>query len=200
MAKKPKEPISLSSLRQATATFTKQTDRGSALLAAAWIDDALEVCLKAVFRPDKEIADKVLQAEGPLGSFSSCIKIAYLLGIIPSSLLSDLEVIRGIRNDFAHMRQVVRFTDQSMKDRCKSLTGAKAFQNGTGITIRSPRQMFLISAYLAADYLLSYMESAKPPSFPELDLYGTVIRRRAKSISLAQIEAALEQFDNSRDG
>ena len=200
MTKNQKEPINSSALRKATSAFTKQTDRGTAIIATAWIDDALEASLRAFFRRDKEVAEKMLQPDGPLGSFSSRIKMAYLLGIITSSLMSDLEIIRGIRNDFAHLRLDVRFTDQSIRDRCKSLVAAKAFQAGTGNTIRSSRQMFLISAFLATDCLVAYTESAKPPDTPELDLYGTVIHRMAKSASLSQMAETIKKYKKLHGG
>ncbi len=196
MARKQKDPISPYSLRQAAAKFNRQSDRGSALIAVAWVDDALEECLRVYFQQDKTIANLILQPDGPLGSFSSRIKIAYLLGITTASLYADLEIMRRIRNDFAHVRQEVRFNDQSIKDRCKSLIGANAFERGTGQTIRSPRQMFLISAFLAADYLLAYVKNPKPPKTPVFDLYGTVIHRAAKSMSLRELKAAMENLDN----
>jgi DNA-binding MltR family transcriptional regulator len=102
MAEKQESP-SLSSFREAAATFEKESDRGSALIAVAWVDDALEACLKSRFRDEKTIVDSLLRQDGPLGSFSSRIKTAYLLGLITASLYSDLERMRGIRNDFAHV-------------------------------------------------------------------------------------------------
>ncbi len=199
MAKKPEFSISLWSLRQTAATFTKESDRGSALIAIAWVDDALEVCLRAFFRDDKNIVDAVLQPMGPLGSFSSRIKTAYLLGIITASLYSELEIMRKIRNDFAHVRQAVRFNDQSIKDRCKSLVGAKAFKSGSGQSIRSPRQMFLISAIFAAECLLSYAKEAKRPKIPVLDLYPAAIQRMAKSMALKNLIATIEKLENPND-
>ena len=59
MAKKEKVPPDAQSLRKAVARFTKQLDRGTALVAAAWLDDALEACLRAAFRPEKGTADAV---------------------------------------------------------------------------------------------------------------------------------------------
>lgn len=196
--------LSSSSFRQATATFTKESDRGTALIAVAWVDDALETCLRVFFRGEKNggsgdrhrsIVDAVLQSEGPLGSFASRIKLAYLLGIITVSLYSDLEIMRKIRNSFAHGRQTVRFSDQSIKDRCKSLAGAQAFQRGAE-PIRSPRQKFLISAFFATECLLSYAKHAKPTNTPIFDLYPAVIRRMAKSMSLRQLKAVLEKLEN----
>lgn len=200
MTKKQEFSIDVSSLRQAAATFTKQSDRGSALVAVAWVDDALEASLRAFLRHDRNLADMILRPEGPLGSFSSRIKTAYLLGIITASLYSDLEIMRKIRNDFAHVRQAMRFTNQSIKDRCKSLVGAKAFRRGTGQPIRSPRQMFLISAVLAADFLLSYVKHANPPRIPIFDLYPAVIHRMAKSMSLKELKATIEKLENPDSG
>ena len=45
--------------------------------------------------------------------------------------------MRGIRNDFAHVRRRVRYKDESIKDRCKLLRGANAFENGTGNPIEA---------------------------------------------------------------
>lgn len=112
-------------------------------------------------------------------------------------MLSDLEIIRGIRNDFAHLRQSVRFSDQSIKDRCNSLKGVIAYQEGTGESIRSPRQMFLISAFLVAECLLEYADTAKPSDTPDLDLYVAIIRRTAKSMTLRQMMNALERLQDS---
>jgi DNA-binding MltR family transcriptional regulator len=198
MAEKQESP-SLSSFREAAATFEKESDRGSALIAVAWVDDALEACLRSRFRDEKTIVDSLLRQDGPLGSFSSRIKTAYLLGLITASLYSDLERMRGIRNAFAHVRRRVRFKDQSIKDRCKSLHGAKAFEEGTGNLIRSHRQRFLLSAFFAAECLLSYAEKPKRPKTPLLDFYPVVVRRMGKSVGLQQLMTALDKFENRAD-
>jgi hypothetical protein len=215
--------LSSSSFRQAAATFTKESDRGTALIAIAWVDDALETCLRAFFRDQnpqlrqvrkrvnhekairfenggsgdrhRRIVDALLQPDGPLGSFASRIKLAYLLGIITVSLYSDLEIMRKIRNSFAHGRQTVRFSDQSIRDRCKSLAGGQAFQRGAG-PIRSPRQKFLISAFFATECLLSYAKHAKRVKPTIFDLYPSMIHRMAKSMSLKQLKVALEKLEN----
>ena len=199
MAEKQESALSLSSFSEAAATFEKESDRGSALIALAWVDDALEAFVKASFRDEKKIVDSVFQSMGPLGTFSARIKTAYLLGLITSSLYSDLEKMRGIRNEFAHVRRRVRFKDQSVNARCKSLHGAKAFEEGTGNLIRSPRQRFLISAVFAAECLLSCAEEAKRPKTPLMDLYPAAIRRMGKSVSLRQLKTALDKFENRAD-
>lgn len=54
--------LNSSSFRQATATFTKESDRGTALIAVAWVDDALETCLRVFFAAKKTaVADIVIE-------------------------------------------------------------------------------------------------------------------------------------------
>jgi hypothetical protein len=77
--------LELVSFRQAAATFEKESDRGSALIAVTWVDDALTACLKSRLRDEKKIVDSVFRPDGSLGSFSARIKTAYLLGIITAS-------------------------------------------------------------------------------------------------------------------
>lgn len=198
MPKKKKDTITLNTFSQAIATFTKQTDRGTALAVAAWIDDALEECLRATLRQDEEVADKLFQPDGPLGSFSTRIKMAYLLGFITPSLFRELETIKGIRNAFAHTRQLIRFTDQSIKDRCNSLIGAREFQDGMEETIRSPRMKFLISASFATHWLLTFREIAKPPNTADVDVYAFEIQRILKSWGQRQMEDAYKKIKEAK--
>jgi hypothetical protein len=65
------------------STLTDETDRGCALMAAAYLDDRLAELLKAYFVDDLPVAKKVLDLERPLGTFSARIDVAYLLGLPP---------------------------------------------------------------------------------------------------------------------
>ena len=184
MAKKMKEPPNVESLRKAVARFTKQADRGTALVAAAWLDDALEARIRATFRPDKKMADDVFRPDGPLGSFSARIKVAYLLDLIEPTARQDLDHIRRIRNDFAHSRGNLRFTTPSVRDRCGQLHGAVACRLGSW-TLRSPKQKFVVTAYFLAEYLMSLTKPSKRnPLLDHADSYGSWIRRTVRSSSL----------------
>jgi len=185
MAKKRKTPPDVGSLRKAIARFTKQADRGTALVAAAWLDDALEACIRAAFRPDKNTVDDIFRPDGPLGSFSARIKLAYLLDLVEGTARKDLDRIRRIRNDFAHSRGDLRFTTATIRDSCAQLHGAKACRLGSW-TLRSPKQKFVVTVYFLAEYLISLTEPRKRNLLLDhVDSYGTWIRRSVKSRSLA---------------
>ena len=165
------------------------------MVAAAWLDDALEACIRAAFRPDQGMADELFRPDGPLGSFSARIKLAYLLDLIEPTARKDLDCIRRIRNDFAHGRGDLRFTTPSVRDRCRQLHGADACRLG-GWPLRSPKQKFVVTSYFLTEYLMSLTKAQKRnPLLDNADSYGAWIRRTVKSRSLALLMQELEKVD-----
>jgi len=83
-----------------------ESDRGSAIFAAALMDEALEVLLRSFFRDDpasvKSAVDPLFATYAPLSTFSAKIQICFALNLIPSDLRTKLETIRRLRSDFAH--------------------------------------------------------------------------------------------------
>ncbi|NPT57580.1 hypothetical protein [Paraburkholderia elongata] len=101
--------------------LTSETDRGSVLMAAAFIDDRLKYLLMARLVDDAKIARRAFEFNGPLGTFSSRIDFSYLMGILPKNAQRDLHIIRSIRNKFAHNAAPMTFEDESIKSLCNSL-------------------------------------------------------------------------------
>jgi hypothetical protein len=86
--------------------FKSQSDRIAVIVGAAQLD-ALLADLLAAFMLDgpkatARDADALLGQDKPLGSFSARIKVAYRLGLIGRQFAETLDLIRKIRNDFAH--------------------------------------------------------------------------------------------------
>lgn len=102
--------------------LTKESDRGCALFAAAYLDKALGDLLKSILVKHKKLDEEMFGSQSPAGSFSSRIKLAYYLGKIAPSERRDLDTIRSIRNEFAHHAELLSFEDQSIRDRCGNLT------------------------------------------------------------------------------
>jgi DNA-binding MltR family transcriptional regulator len=98
-----------------------ESDRGCALIAAAFLDSALEQLLRAFFVDDSDVANGLLRGRGGLSSFSARIDQAYLVGLIAPLAKRDLHLVRKIRNDFAHTGTEVRFTDAAIAARCSEL-------------------------------------------------------------------------------
>lgn len=128
----------------------KESDRGCALIIASNLDNRLSELINSFFinigeKQKKEIFD----GNGCLSSFSSKINICHALGLIPKNEFDDLNIIRKIRNDFAHNEGGIRFTDQNMEDRCNSLTMTNDLKNNRpelSHIIDSARSAFVITA------------------------------------------------------
>jgi hypothetical protein len=102
--------------------LTSESDRGCALFAAAYLDKSLSDLLYVSLVENKRIETDLFDGTAPLSTFSSRIKFAYYLGKISLACRRDLDIIRNIRNDFAHHADMISFEDQSIRDRCKNLS------------------------------------------------------------------------------
>jgi len=101
--------------------LTKETDRGCALFAAAYLDRATSDLLYLSLVENKHVEKDLFEGTAPLASFSSRIKLAYYLGKLSPSMRRDLDLIRKIRNDFAHSAENLTFDTEKIANRCKEL-------------------------------------------------------------------------------
>jgi DNA-binding MltR family transcriptional regulator len=92
------------------------------LFAAAYLDRALSDLLYVFLVSNKKIEEDLFDGNAPLATFSSRIKLAYYLGAISPSVRRDLDLIRLIRNEFAHHPQPMSFATQAVSNRCRELT------------------------------------------------------------------------------
>lgn len=102
-------------------SITSETDRGAVLMSAAYLDDKLKELIEKRLVQDKKIARRAFDFNGALGTFSSRIDFAYLLGIIPKNAQRDLHTIRAIRNQFAHHASPLSYADEKVKPLCDRL-------------------------------------------------------------------------------
>jgi hypothetical protein len=87
-----------------------EQNRALALVGANLVDHSLRLALLSHFAelPEKEV-DALFGMNGALKSFANKTKIAYALTIIDSHDKNAIDVIRAIRNAFAHTSMHVSF-------------------------------------------------------------------------------------------
>jgi mannitol operon repressor len=100
--------------------FKAETDRGAALIGAALVDSELEKLLRSHFLGG-ESTDQLLTGSGPLSTFSSRIRMCYSLGLITKLEYKESDIIRRVRNEFAHKLHGLSFGDMRIADLCGSL-------------------------------------------------------------------------------
>jgi len=103
------------------AEFQAETDRGAALVGAALIDTRLDALLRSHFVKSKAVEDLMDAGNAPLGTFSARIKMAHALGLVTDLEFSECEIIRRVRNMFAHGVHGLTFKDQRLSDLCNNL-------------------------------------------------------------------------------
>jgi hypothetical protein len=110
------------------ASLHQETDRACAVLGAALLDSTLEDLVRARLKTRRE---DLLGSNRPLGSFSSRISLAHALSWIDDDAAADLDLIRSVRNDFAHaFDHALDFNRQPIADRCTKLVTACSYLDG----------------------------------------------------------------------
>jgi hypothetical protein len=117
-----KQPMSAEEFKDFLAELSGSGHRAAALVAGAMLETDLTKVLKAQFAhlTESEIND-LFGSSGPLYSFSNKIKFAYALRLISSQFRDDLDVLREIRNAFAHSQRPLNFEIQEIGAMCRRL-------------------------------------------------------------------------------
>ncbi len=107
--------------------FNKETERGTALAAATFIDALLERILAAFLIPNDSGFALTNGFNAPLGTVSSRAAACHAMGLISEQEFKECELIRKVRNEFAH-KVKMSFKDDRVRGLCSSLTlSAKSY-------------------------------------------------------------------------
>jgi hypothetical protein len=98
-------------------------DRTKVILVSALLENAL--CYRLLLSFPHELTleerDYFLRFDGPLGTFSQRIEIAYLIGAIDKVTAQQLHTIRAMRNDCAHSQLKLTFAMPELANVAKRL-------------------------------------------------------------------------------
>jgi mannitol operon repressor len=105
----------------------RESDRAAALLAAGYLDHLLGELLAAHMVVAQSQVEEMLykNGNGPLGTFSARIDLGYCLGLLSGDEYKDLNLVRKIRNDFAHKLTGLSFATPNIASRCRELKGSQ---------------------------------------------------------------------------
>ncbi len=102
------------------------SDRALGIIAASLVEIHLTKLIKTAFITEaasrQTVQSMMFQSTGPLGPFASKIRLAYLMGLISQELYKNLEIMREIRNRFAHETEVGHFDHPEISSRCHNFT------------------------------------------------------------------------------
>ncbi len=95
------------------------SDRAAAVLLASLLERSLETLLRTVMRPNG--INDIFDYNGPCGGFSTKTQMAYALSLIGKKTRHDLNLVRVLRNGFAHSRRPMKFTAPAVQRMCARL-------------------------------------------------------------------------------
>jgi DNA-binding MltR family transcriptional regulator len=87
----------------------------TAILGAVMVEHELDHLLRSKLKhKDDKTWETLTDDRGPLNSFHSKIAMGYALGIYDQGMRSDLDIVRNIRNAFAHSKKLIQFNDPAV--------------------------------------------------------------------------------------
>lgn len=121
-----------------------ESDRGCALIGGAIAENALEAIIKTSFDfNSRSKVEDLFRTEGPLRGFSTKIKVAHAFDLIDTSIKSDLDRIREIRNAFAHSRKILKFDTDAVKRACAGFSNEFPLSGYPDDFLKKPRVQFI---------------------------------------------------------
>jgi hypothetical protein len=103
--------------------ISDSNDRAVAITAAAILETTLEMAIRfRLARIKARNLDEIFIGDSPLSTFSAKIKIADCLQLIGPKTRADFDVIKEIRNAFAHSRIILQFSTNQVAAVCSRLT------------------------------------------------------------------------------
>jgi DNA-binding MltR family transcriptional regulator len=172
-----------------------ESDRGAVLITAAWVDDALKEYLRSHLIDDSIVVDKLLGLDRPLGTFSSRITLCYCMGFIGPQIRSDLDVIRDVRNDFAHVRSEISFSTDSIRDRSLNLKTLEVFHQFTVTQVTDPKLAFVLSGFTLVRYFLEMTRPSNRAKDSKDEGYAVYIKGTAEALDRARAERLLSELE-----
>ena len=125
--KNPYSPQALAKMQALVEELGEQSDRGVAIVGAAWLEEAISESLESVFPMESKGKERLFRADGPMSTFSAKIDLLHTLGLISELIRSDMHRLREIRNTFSHQithsktNAKLGFHIPEIRDKCHAL-------------------------------------------------------------------------------
>ena len=127
--------------------FQSETERGAAILCAAFLDSSIGALIENYLVDDAKELDRLFDPGMPLSNFVLRAKMAYALGLITKGALEDIKILAKVRNKFAHKLHGLAFETPAVAKECMKL-GAPKIMPPEVLANLSLRMRFQLTAVL----------------------------------------------------
>lgn len=105
--------------------FQSETERGAAILCAAFLDSSIEALIASYLVDDAKELGRLFEPGMPLSAFVVRAQMAYALGLLTKGALEDIKILAKIRNKFAHKLHGLTFDTPAVARECRNLGAPK---------------------------------------------------------------------------
>jgi hypothetical protein len=96
-------------------------DRGMGILMVTGVEDALQKAIESRLHVERDQRDLLFGYDSPVGTFDYKIRIGHALEIFGAETKQNLELLKAIRNAFAHSKIPLDFQVAEVKAACDLL-------------------------------------------------------------------------------
>lgn len=141
----------------------QQTDRGAAIIGSAFLEARLEEAIRSRLVGTGEPVDALFQGDAPLATFRAKIDMGFAVGLYAQKIHRDLNLIRKIRNKFAHQFGAIAFSTPDIASQCSELWLPKNILNyGEESGPTDPREQYVRTLLMVFHAVLTEMKDNKP--------------------------------------
>lgn len=108
-------------LDEALEEFQNGTDRVSAIMGMALVENNLMSAIESALADRSNTNALFFDAGAPFGTLRARIVAAQAMGLIDTRTASDLDLMRDIRNQFAHSLLKIDFANEHIADACAKI-------------------------------------------------------------------------------
>jgi DNA-binding MltR family transcriptional regulator len=163
-----KSDQSLSDLNRFLSLIRTQDDRALVLSLAAFVEETLGRLLLAYFRDCKATKDLVEGFNAPLGTLSSRIKSTYSFGLVTHEQYKDMDLLRKIRNKFAHDWEGISLDHNDIRAMTGELSGYTFDGRAPDEGVRERLLATLSTCCIELQVFVGRLESGKVEKAPDV--------------------------------
>jgi hypothetical protein len=129
---------------------------GVALLVCAFLDNCLAIAIWAAL-PNKIAAERLFEDRNPLDSFSAKIAMGHALGLYGNQTRRNLDILREIRNLFAHEATLLTFATSEIVQACQELNipGAPKNLPVPNLRANTARDRYVVTGIVIAMWIFT---------------------------------------------
>lgn len=163
-----KDRETLASLNRFLSLVGTHDESSMVLALATFVEDTLGRLLLAYFRTCKASKDLVEGFNAPLGTLGTRTKAAYAFGLLTKEQYQDIEILRKVRNHFAHSWEGVSLTRCDIQSMIGQLSGYTLDQRPVEGGLREQLLAPLSTCCIELQVFLGRLESGKVRKAPDV--------------------------------